>query len=96
MNTINVKAPVILATLLAATLSPARAAEVKSFLETIRHQRTLTSTIPHNGDVNPYAVIVAPVSAGKIQKGDVLVDNFNSLSNLQGTGVTIVDYNPAH
>ena len=67
---------------------------MKSFLETIRHQRTLTSTVPHNGDVNPYAVIVAPVSAGKIQKGDVLVDNFNSLSNLQGTGVTIVDYNP--
>ena len=94
MNLLHVKAPAMLATLLAATLSPVRAGEVKSFLESIRHQRTLTSTIPHNGDVNPYAVIVAPVSAGKIQKGDVLVDNFNSLSNLQGTGVTIVDYNP--
>ncbi len=48
-----------------------------------------------NGDLNPYAVVVAPVSAGKIQKDDVLVDNFNNLSNLQGTGTTIVDYNPA-
>ena len=95
MHTINARASVILAALLAAALSPARrTAEVKSFLETLRHQRTLTSTIPHNGDLNPYAVIVAPVSAGKIQQGDVLVDNFNSLSNLQGTGVTIVNYSP--
>src|SRR6201999_3486934 len=34
-------------------------------------------------------------SAGKIQKDDVLGDNFNNISNLQGTGTTIVDYNPA-
>src|SRR6202034_4950523 len=33
-------------------------------------------------------------SAGRIQQGDVLVDNFNNLSNLQGTGTTIVDFNP--
>ena len=47
-----------------------------------------------DGDLNPYAVIVAPVTAGRIQKDDVLVDNFNNVSNLQGTGTTIVDYNP--
>lgn len=64
------------------------------FLETIHKHVTLTTTIPDNGDVNPYAVIVAPVSAGKIQKDDVLIDNFNNVSNLQGTGTTIVDYNP--
>ena len=34
------------------------------------------------------------MSSGKIQKNDVLVDNFNNVSNLQGTGTTIVDYNP--
>ncbi len=61
----------------------------------MRHHTTLTSTITDNGDLNPYAVVVAPASSGKIQKGDVLVDNFNNLSNLQGTGGTIVDYNPA-
>ena len=94
MNTVKGKVSVLFATLLAATPC-VQAADGKSFLETIRHQRTLTSTVPHNGDVNPYAVVVAPVSAGKIQKGDVLVDNFNGLSNLQGTGVTIVDYSPA-
>ena len=37
--------------------------------------RTLTSTVPDNGDQNPYAIVVAPVSAGKMQKGDVLVTN---------------------
>ena len=39
-------------------------------------------------------MVVAPVSAGKVQAGDVLVDNFNDIRNLQGTGTTIVDYNP--
>ena len=72
-----------------------RADEPKSFLATLHRHRTLNSTIADNGDLNPYALIVAPVSAGKIQKDDVLVDNFNGVNNLQGTGVTIMDYNPA-
>src|SRR5580658_1308744 len=70
------------------------AEETRSFLETVKRHQTLTSTVPENGDQNPYALIVAPVSIGKIQKDDVLVDNFNNLSNLQGLGTTIVDYNP--
>ena len=65
------------------------------YLETIHHHVTRTSTVPDNGDLNPYAVVVAPVSSGKIQKDDVLVDNFNNVSNLQGTGGTIIDYNPS-
>ncbi len=73
----------------------ARAEEPKGLLETIHKHITRTSTVTDNGDLNPYAVIVAPVTAGKIRKGDVLVDNFNNLSNLQGTGTTIVDYDPA-
>jgi hypothetical protein len=72
----------------------ARADGPKGFLETVHHHATLTSSVTDNGDLNPYAVVVAPVSAGKIQKDDVLVDNFNDVTNLQGTGTTIVDYNP--
>jgi len=72
-----------------------RGADPKAFLEGIHRHITLASMVAENGDLNPYAVIVAPVSAGKIHKGDVLVDNFNKVSNLQGTGTTIVDYNPA-
>jgi hypothetical protein len=67
----------------------------QGFLETLHRHPMLTSTVTDNGDLNPYAVIVAPVSAGHIEKDDVLVDNFNNVSNLQGTGTTIVDYNPA-
>jgi hypothetical protein len=74
--------------------SAAWAQQPRTFLETCRRHVTRTSTIAENGDTNPYAVVVAPVSVGKIHEGDVLIDNFNNLSNLQGTGTTIVDYNP--
>jgi len=70
-------------------------ADPKGMLETIHKHKTLTSSVPDNGDVNPYAVVVAPVSSGAIEKDDVLIDNFNNISNLQGTGTTIVDYRPS-
>jgi hypothetical protein len=71
------------------------AAEAPGLLETIHRHITQTTTVTENGDLNPYAVILAPVSAGTIQRGDVLIDNFNDLSNLQGRGTTIIDYSPA-
>jgi len=86
----------LLAACLALATAPlAHAAPTQGFLETIHKHVTLASTVTDNGDLNPYAVVIAPVSAGKIAKDDVLVDNFNDISNLQGTGTTIVDYNPA-
>lgn len=48
----------------------------------------VSSTIPANGDLNPYGVVFVPSdfpSGGKIAPGDVLVANFNNLNNLQGT-----------
>jgi hypothetical protein len=80
---------------LGAAANLAGAGEPKGLLETIHRHVTLTSSVTDNGDLNPYAVVVAPVSAGKIQQDDVLVDNFNNISNLQGTGTTIIDYRPA-
>jgi hypothetical protein len=68
---------------------------VPLFLTKTSHHTLLGSMVPANGDQNPYAIVVAPVSVGKIQKGDVLVDNFNNSTNLQGTGTTIMDYSPA-
>ena len=77
-------------------LGPAAAAtEPQGFLETLHHQSILGSTVPDNGDQNPYAIAVAPVSAGKIQKDDVLIDNFNDRNNLQGLGTTIMRYTPS-
>ena len=57
--------------------------------------QTLASTVPKNGDVNPYGVAVAPVTTGLLTAGDVLVSNFNNHRNLQGTGTTIVEISPA-
>jgi hypothetical protein len=88
-----------LLTALMAALVPAirdaQADEPKGYLETVRRHITRTSTVPDNGDLNPYAIVVAPASAGKIVKDDVLVTNFNNLSNLQGTGGTIIAYSPS-
>jgi len=55
------------------------------------------STVPANGDLNPYGVAFVPKGfpqGGPLHVGDVLVSNFNNSSNLQGTGTTIVDISP--
>ena len=75
-------------------IAPAHA-DSAAFLTNIKKHQLLTSTSPDNGDQNPYALVVAPVTAGSVQKNDVLVDNFNNEGNLQGTGSTIVDYRPS-
>ena len=85
---------VLALSLVPATWSTSRADDGGAFLASIHKHQTLTSTVPENGDQNPYALVVAPVTIGKIQKDDVLIDNFNNISNLQGLGTTIVDYNP--
>ena len=53
----------------------------------------VVSTIPTNGDANPYGVAFVPKgfpSGGMLNAGDVLVSNFNNAANLQGTGTTII------
>jgi hypothetical protein len=58
---------------------------------------TNSSTIPSNGDLNPYGVAFVPSpfpSGGGIAAGDVLVSNFNSSANIQGAGTTIVQLTP--
>src|SRR5260370_31063485 len=54
----------------------------------------IASTVPANGDVNPYGVAVVPDSRGRLVHGDILISNFNAASNLQGTGTTIVQISP--
>lgn len=56
--------------------------------------RTIASTVPANGDVNPYGVTLATNTIGAMEAGSVLVSNFNNSSNLQGTGTTIVQIDP--
>jgi len=57
-------------------------------------QFTIFSTVPPNGDLNPYGVAFVPQGfqsgAGSLRPGQILVSNFNNSANLQGTGTTIV------
>src|SRR5712675_2847904 len=57
----------------------------------------VSSTIPANGDLNPYGVAFVPQgfpAGGSIAPGDVLISNFNNSNNVQGTGTTIVKLTP--
>jgi hypothetical protein len=77
----------------AVVAAPALAAS-GTFLGPLKKTAKIASTVPANGDVNPYGVAVAPVSSGKLVAGDVLVSNFNDKGNKQGTGKTIVEISP--
>jgi hypothetical protein len=56
---------------------------------------SVASTVPGNGDINPYGVVVVPRTTGNLVQGDVLVSNFNNSGNSQGTGTTIVQISPS-
>ncbi len=72
------------------SVDPAAAA----FMVQLHSMSTVASTVPGNGDVNPYGVAVVKRSAGNLTKGDILVSNFNNSANEQGTGSTIVEIAP--
>jgi hypothetical protein len=50
---------------------------------------------PTNMDANPYGLAVAPVTAGLITQGDLIVCNFNDAAGTQGNGTTIVGLHAA-
>ena len=83
--------PFTAAVLLCVLCPPQLKAEDKPFLPgPVR----VVSTVPANGDLNPYGVAFVPPlfpTGGTINPGDVLVSNFNASTNLQGSGTTIVD-----
>ncbi|MDR3749072.1 MAG: hypothetical protein P4M04_13110 [Acidobacteriota bacterium] len=56
---------------------------------------TISSTIPANGDVNPYGIFRIPRTAGNLRRGNILISNFNNSANLQGTGTTLVQIAPS-
>jgi hypothetical protein len=65
-----------------------------AFVGPLHKLSVIASTVPANGDVNPYGMAVVGRSVGRLHEGDVLVSNFNAASNLQGTGTTIVQISP--
>jgi hypothetical protein len=77
-----------------AIVPAAQAGTQSSFIGQFHKIKTIASTVPGNGDVNPYGVAVVPTNVGSEVEGDVLVSNFNNSGNLQGTGTTIVQVSP--
>jgi hypothetical protein len=71
-----------------------------SFIGEFNTITDVASTVPANGDINPYGVAVVPATTGRLVRGRVLVSNFNNAATadnpdgLQGTGTTIVQVAP--
>jgi predicted lipoprotein with Yx(FWY)xxD motif len=69
------------------------------FLASLKTVSKVASTVPANGDVNPYGIVTVPTSTGKLQAGQMLISNFNAKEtakqNGQGTGTTIVQVSTA-
>ena len=74
--------------------SNAIARDDDSVLKNLHTVSTIASTVPANGDVNPYGVAEVQRTVGKLTQGHILVSNFNNFHNAQGTGTTIVDVAP--
>jgi hypothetical protein len=75
--------------------------------DSIRHEQIIpelssspeasVSTVPSNGDQNPYGVALIPHGfppGGPLNPDDIVVSNFNNGANTQGTGTTIVAITP--
>jgi hypothetical protein len=65
------------------------------FLDTLHRIVNIKSTVPSNGDENPYGITVVPYSTGRLVANDTLISNFNAKSNFQGTGTTLVEISPS-
>jgi len=63
-------------------------------LKELNNISTLSTTVPLNGDLNPYGLARVSRTVGNLQEGSYLVSNFNNSSNQQGTGTTIVQISP--
>jgi hypothetical protein len=103
MSTSNFRAQllgVFAAMLACAALAPGTAlAFDHSFIGQFSTITSLGSTVPSNGDQNPYGIVTVPRSVGSLVRGNILISNFNNggaspTGNFQGTGTTIVQMTP--
>lgn len=85
-------APLIAVAALAAF--PALAAAEGAVLPSLTINSVVASTVPGNGDINPYGIVQVKRSTGRLVAGNLLISNFNASSNFQGTGTTIVQVAP--
>lgn len=74
-----------------AAAASAAFADDDNILKNLHTVSTIASTVPGNGDVNPYGVAKVERTIGNLTAGHILISNFNNSGNAQGTGTTIVD-----
>jgi hypothetical protein len=85
----------IVVALACAALAPGAASAFDHpFIGQFNSITSIASTVPANGDVNPYGIVTVSSSSGALVRGNTLVSNFNNEENLQGTGTTIVQITP--
>ncbi|MEU8515510.1 hypothetical protein AB0C76_28635 [Kitasatospora sp. NPDC048722] len=76
----------------------AGATKPQPFLDRLNTVSLVGSTVPANGDVNPYGTFTIRESVGDLRRGNVLISNFNNSANPpageQGTGTTLVQVAP--
>jgi sugar lactone lactonase YvrE len=81
-------------------LPAAASAQGGPFVSPLHQVAKVVSTVPANGDVNPYGVAIVPKTRGSLVAGDVLVSNFNNAPTKaasggeQGRGTTLVEISP--
>ena len=85
---------VLLGLLLLLAGSAAVAGDDQAVLPGLTKIKTVASTVPANGDVNPYGVAQVKRTVGNLRAGHILVSKFNNSGNFQGEGSTIVDVAP--
>jgi len=92
------KSPIVSAVLSLVFLAIAAAGDARAaFLDSLSKVDPVASTVPSNGDQNPYGVAIVPRTIGNLIQGHVLVSNFNNNGangGQQGTGTTIVQIAP--
>src|SRR5260370_18136746 len=64
------------------------------FLAQLHTIGVLASTVPSNGDINPYGVAVVPQSTRTPLAGNLVLSHFNKAPNTQRTGPTTVPGTP--
>ena len=94
MKRFTLRGLVVLFGLIAALIPLTASAKHGSFIGPFNTVTQIASTVPSNGDINPYGIAVVDHSTGALTRGNILVSNFNNSSNSQGTGTTIVEIAP--
>ncbi len=80
--------------LMLAIVTTSALASSGAFISQFNHINKIASTVPANGDQNPYGVAVIQATVGNLVQGNILVSNFNNAANLQGLGTTIDEISP--